>query len=139
VIDTDILVDALRRFSAGLDYVEEASQQRLLRISITSEMELIIGCRNRRELHRLERFLRRCTILGMTEAIATRTVSLLRHYRLSHGLSIADALIAASTLVYNETLYTKKCAPLPDDPRSHRRAPLLKAIRRGRFLLYACV
>ena len=100
-------MDALRRFSVGLDYVEEASQQGSLRISIISEMELIMGCRNRRELHRLERFLRRCTVLGMTEAIAARTVTLLRQYRLSHGLSITDALIAASALAYHETLYTK--------------------------------
>jgi len=110
VVDTDLLVDALRRFRAGLDYVEEASQQGALRVSIISEMELIIGCRNRGELHRLERFLRRCTILGMTEAIAVRTVTLLRQYRLSHGLAIPDALIAASALVYDETLYTKTCA-----------------------------
>ena len=107
MVDTDILVDALRRFSVGLDYVEEASQQGTLRISIISKMELIMGCRNRRELHRLERFLRRCTVLGMTEAIAARTVTLLRQYRLSHGLSITDALIAASALAYHETLYTK--------------------------------
>ncbi len=38
MLDTDILVDALRRFSAGLDYVEEAQQQGALRISITTEM-----------------------------------------------------------------------------------------------------
>lgn len=107
MVDTDIVVDALRGFSAGLDYVEEAGQQGALRISIASEMELIVGCRNWRELHRLERFLRRCTILGMTEAIAARAVALLRQYRLSHGLSITDALIAASALAYHEMLYTK--------------------------------
>src|SRR5712691_12938431 len=83
VFDTDMLVDALRGFSAGLDYVEEAEQQGALRISITTEMELIVGCRNRRELHRLERFLRRFTIMGMTEAIAARAVTLLRQHRLS--------------------------------------------------------
>jgi predicted nucleic acid-binding protein len=107
VFDTDILVDALRGFSAGLDYVEEAERQGALRISITTEMELIVGCRNRRELHRLERFLRRFTIMAMTEVIAARAVTLLRQYRLNHGLSITDALIAATTLEYNETLYTK--------------------------------
>jgi predicted nucleic acid-binding protein len=107
VVDTDILVDALRGFSVGLDYVEGASQQGTLRISIISEMELIVGCRNRRELRRLERFLRRCTILDMADVIAARTVTLLRQYRFSHGLSITDALIAASALAYNETLYTK--------------------------------
>jgi predicted nucleic acid-binding protein len=107
VIDTDILVDALRGFGPGLDYVENAGRQGMLHISITTEMELIVGCRNRRELHRVDRFLRRCTILGMTEVIATRAVILLRRYRLSHGLSINDALIAASALGYGDTLYTK--------------------------------
>src|SRR5712691_6975863 len=55
VFDTDMLVDALRGFSAGLDYVEEAEQQGALRISITTEMELIVGCRNRREQPRIRR------------------------------------------------------------------------------------
>jgi predicted nucleic acid-binding protein len=107
VVDTDILIDALRGFGLGLDYIEDAEQHGTLHISITTEMELIIGCRNRRELYRLERFLRRCTILAMTETIAARAVTLLRQYRLSHGLSITDALIAASALVYSDTLYTK--------------------------------
>jgi predicted nucleic acid-binding protein len=107
VLDTDILVDALRRFSAGLDYVEEAQQHGALRISITTEMELILGCRNHRELRRLERFLRRCTMLGITERIAEKAVILLRQYRLSHGLGMADALIAATALEHNDTLYTK--------------------------------
>jgi predicted nucleic acid-binding protein len=107
VFDTDIPVDALRGFSVGLDYIEEAEQQGALRISITTEMELIVGCRTRRELHRLERFLRRFTIMAMTEVIAARAVALLRQYRLSHGFSITDALIAATALAYNETLYTK--------------------------------
>ena len=34
-------------------------------------------------------------------------MTLLRQYRLSHGLSITDALIAASALVYSDILYTK--------------------------------
>ena len=107
MFDTDILVDALRGFSAGLDHVEEAEQQGALRFSITTEMELIVGCWNRRELHRLERFLRRFTIMAMTAAIAARAVTLLRQYRLRDGLSITDALIAATLLAYNETLYAK--------------------------------
>ena len=107
MFDTDILVDTLRGFSIGLDYVEEAEQQGALYISITTEMELIVGCQNRRELHRLERFLRRFTSLSMTAVIAARAVTLLRQHRLSHGLSITDALIAATALAYNETLYTK--------------------------------
>jgi len=122
VLDTDILVDALRRFQAGLDYVEEAEQRGALGISIATEMELIIGCRNRRELHRLELLLTRCTILGMTERITTRAAILLRQYRLSHGLQMIDALIAATALEHNETLYTKNV-------RHFRMIPGLRVIR----------
>lgn len=76
MVDTDILIDGLHGFGPGLDYIEDAEQHGTLHISITTEMELIIGCRNRRELYRLERFLRRCTILAMTETIAARAVTL---------------------------------------------------------------
>src|SRR5215831_570436 len=37
VLDTDLLIDALRGFGAGLAYLEEAEQQSTLRISITTE------------------------------------------------------------------------------------------------------
>jgi predicted nucleic acid-binding protein len=107
VLDTDILVDALRRFRAGLDYVARVEQQGTLRISIVTEMELIIGCRNYRELRRLERFLRRCMILGMAEMVATSAATLLRQYQLSHSLGMVDALIAATALAHDDTLYTK--------------------------------
>jgi hypothetical protein len=43
VVDTDILVDALRGFGPGLDYAEDAEQQGTLHISIATEMELIGG------------------------------------------------------------------------------------------------
>ena len=102
--------------------MEGAEQQDALRISITTEMELIIGCRNHRELRRLERFLRRWTILGMTERIAESAVTLLRQYRLSHGLGMVDALIAATALAHDDTLYTKNV-------RHFRMVPGLRVIR----------
>ncbi len=67
-------------------------------ISVVTEMELIVGCRNKTELRKLDRFLRRFQVVRLTEAISDRCVQLLRHYRLSHGLLIADAIIAATTL-----------------------------------------
>ena len=45
---TDICsIDALRGFGPGLDDIEDAEQHGTLHISITTEMELIIGYRNR--------------------------------------------------------------------------------------------
>jgi predicted nucleic acid-binding protein len=70
-------------------------------------MELIVGCRNKAELHDLELFLRRFQVLKITDQISDKAVDLLRQYRLSHGLLIADALIAATALEHGEPFITK--------------------------------
>ena len=63
MLDTDIVVDALRDFTLAIDYLEDVEQQGDLRIGRPTQMELLVGCRNRAELQRLERFLRRFIML----------------------------------------------------------------------------
>jgi predicted nucleic acid-binding protein len=70
-------------------------------------MELITGYRNSAELRRLRLFLERFEIRGLSATIGETAVELLYQYRLSHGLLLADALIAATALECGETLYTK--------------------------------
>ena len=122
MLDTDIVVDSLRDFTLAIDYLEDVEQQGELRISRPTQMELIVGCRNRAELQRLGRFLRRFTMLDLTESIGQSAVALLRQYRLRHGLLIIDALIAATALAHGETLYTKNV-------RHFRMIPGLRVIR----------
>lgn len=55
VVDTDILIDALRDMQEAVTTLEEIEERAI--ISIVTQMELIVGCRNARELRRLERFL----------------------------------------------------------------------------------
>ena len=98
-------------------------------------MELIQGCRNLAELRRVEQFLRRFAVRSLSELIGGIGTSLMRRYRLSHGLLLPDALIAATAIEYDVTLYTKNVRPLPDDPRSDGGAPLLKPSTAGRLLL----
>jgi predicted nucleic acid-binding protein len=122
VLDTDIVVDALRDFTLAIDYLEDVEQQGDLRISRPTQMELLVGCRNRAELQPLGRFLRRFTMIELTESIGQSAVALLSQYRLSHGLLIIDALIAATALAHGETLYTKNV-------RHFRMIPGLRVIR----------
>ena len=61
-------------------------------------MELFVGCRDKIEMMKVEGFLSRFQVLKITEQISDTAVGLLRQYRLSHGLLIADALIAATAL-----------------------------------------
>jgi predicted nucleic acid-binding protein len=70
-------------------------------------MELLVGCRNKAEVRKTERFLQRFRVLKLNEPISDTAVDLLRQYRLGHGLAIPDALIAATALVLNLPLITK--------------------------------
>lgn len=70
-------------------------------------MELIVGCRDKKELQSLTRFFKRFQILPLTEQISLKSVKLLERYRLSHGLLIPDSLIAGTAIENNEDFITK--------------------------------
>lgn len=97
-VDTDVLIDAARSVSEAVTCLERVEQNATLAISAITEMELIVGCRNKAELRSLEQFLARFRVLPLNEQVSDTAVDLLRRYRLSHGLLIADALIAATAL-----------------------------------------
>lgn len=106
LVDTDILIDAGRGSRAAVEFLEILEQSGQLVISIVTQMELIVGCRNKDELHVVNNFLRRFQIIPINEPTSQRAVDLLREYRLGHGLLIADALIAATALDGNCSLAT---------------------------------
>lgn len=97
-VDTDVLIDAARSVSEAVTCLERVEQNATLAISAITEMELIVGCRNKAELRSLEQFLARFRVLPLNEQVSDTAVDLLRRYRLSHGLLIADALIVATAL-----------------------------------------
>ena len=107
IVDTDILIDVGRGDTTAIACLQRLEQQTLVAVSAVTQMELIVGCRNKTELQDLESFLRRFQVLTLTEQISDRAVALLRQYRLSHGLLIADALIAATALEHAAPFITK--------------------------------
>lgn len=107
IVDTDVLIDAARNISDAVTCLEEVERQASLTISIVSEMELVIGCRNKAELRSLDKFLSRFRMVQLNEQTSEIAVDLLRRYRLSHGLLIADALIAATALSQGIPFITK--------------------------------
>ena len=107
IIDTDILIDASRNVSDAIDCLDRLEKGSKLAISVVTQMELIVGCRNKVELQRLKQFFNRFRIYKITEEISDQAIDLLQIYRLSHGLLIADSLIAATALEYGEPFITK--------------------------------
>ena len=107
LVDTDILIDAGRGAPEAVACLKDIKASSTLTISIVTQMELMVGCRNKSELQKLDKFLKQFQIVTLTEAIADRAVELLRSYRLSHGLLIADSLIAATALTLNVAFISK--------------------------------
>ena len=50
LIDTDILIDVGRDVQDAIDYLKRIEAQSSIGISVITELELIVGCRNKREL-----------------------------------------------------------------------------------------
>ncbi|MBW2593874.1 MAG: type II toxin-antitoxin system VapC family toxin [Deltaproteobacteria bacterium] len=107
VLDTDILIDAGRKDIDAITCLRKIEQQSSIAISSVTQMELIVGCGNKNELRDLEKFLKRFQVIKLNDYISDMTVSLLMRYRLSHGLLIADALIAATAISFRLPFVSK--------------------------------
>ncbi len=107
IIDTDILIDAGRGIQEAVNCLNAISVSTVPTISVITQMELIVGCRNKSELQKLAKFLEQFQIAPLDEPISSRAVALLHQYRLSHGLLIADSLIAATAVTLNLPLISK--------------------------------
>ena len=69
-------------------------------------VECLQGSKSNREKLIVESYLARFELLGLTTDISTRTIDLIRTYSNTHGLLLADALIAATCLEHSLTLVT---------------------------------
>jgi hypothetical protein len=107
IVDTDILIDAGRGVSEAITCLQDIERKSSLAAGVVTQMELFVGCRNKTELLEVERFLQRFQILPLAEPISDMAVDLLRQYRLSHGLLIPDALIAATAIVFDVPFISK--------------------------------
>jgi hypothetical protein len=85
-------------------------------------MELLVGCRNARAVARVQQFLRYARVMPINTVASYIAYHLMQSFSLSHGLLIPDALIAATALEYDGTLYTKNV-------RHFRMIPGLNVVR----------
>ena len=107
IIDTDILIDTARCIDEAVNCIQQIEDKSFLAVSAVTQMELMIGCRNKKEFKSLEHFLQRFEIISLNEEVSDTATSLLKKYRLSHGLLIPDALIAATAIITDTPLASK--------------------------------
>lgn len=104
LVDTDILIDTARGVLDAVSHLQRHEQGSVIGISTVTQLELLIGCRNRNEQRETARFLERFEVVRLSEQNA---VDLVLQYRLSDGLLLADALIAATVRSLDIPLATK--------------------------------
>jgi len=107
IVDTDIIIDVGRGIPEAVNCLQELKSTSRLAISIVTQMELIVGCANKSELRTLEKFLQQFDVITIDPPISDKAVDLLRLYRLSNGLLIADGLIAATAIIWNYPFISK--------------------------------
>ncbi|MDP3644906.1 MAG: type II toxin-antitoxin system VapC family toxin [Bacteroidota bacterium] len=69
-------------------------------------MELVQGTRNKKELIQLKKKLKAYHIIHFNEITSRLAIELIERHRLSHGLLIPDAIIAATAITFNLKLFT---------------------------------
>jgi predicted nucleic acid-binding protein len=107
IVDTDVLIDTALQINKAIDCLDGLEQNSMLAISVITQMELFVGCRNKTELGNTKRFLQRFQVLKLSDQISDKAIGLLLQYRLSHGLAIPDALIAATAIAFNQPFISK--------------------------------
>jgi predicted nucleic acid-binding protein len=107
LIDTDILVDDRRGLPNGVNFVAAQHAAGGIAISIVSAMELIAGCRDARDIRHLQTFLVAIAVVPLTGPVSIRALQWMEQFSLSNGLTIPDALIAATAYEQGLILYTK--------------------------------
>jgi predicted nucleic acid-binding protein len=102
--DTCILIDFVNGRSQQIAQLHTNNIQ--LFINPVIELELLQGARNKIEMRGLEKIVAMFHNVDLPSDVFQVARQLIKIYSLSHGLRLADALIAATALVYGLDLLT---------------------------------
>lgn len=111
LLDTDVLVDYLRGRTEAAAYLEARTEPLL--ISVITMAELFAGVRDGKDRRLLEHFLSAFEIVDLTGEIAREGGLYRRDYGPSHGVGLADALIAATAALRPARLVTLNARHFP--------------------------
>jgi predicted nucleic acid-binding protein len=118
LLDTNILIDYLRGRPDAIAWLEALEERPA--IAAISLLELYAGARGQRDERDIIALREQLACLPAGEAIAERAGAFLRHYRMSHGIDIPDAVIAATAEHHGLRLATLNVRHFPMFPKLKR-------------------
>ena len=114
LMDTDVLIDFLRGHPAAVELVRKEAHRILLPAIVAAE--LYAGVKGREELAALDRFVGLFRIVPITSALARAGGLHANKYKKSHGLGLADAIVAATAEAEGAELRTLNVKHYPMFP-----------------------
>ena len=102
--DTDVLIDFLRGYQKAVDFINDNASQIILSTIVIAE--LYAGVRGKQELTILNNFVSLFDVVPITSEIAKIGGLYKRDFGKSHGVGLADAIIAATCHSKNAQLKT---------------------------------
>jgi predicted nucleic acid-binding protein len=99
LLDSDVLIDYLREEPRAVAYLESITERAC--VSAITVGELYAGVREGEERVALDAFVRGFEVLPLDRETAQRGGLIRRDYGRSHGVGLADALLAATALVHD--------------------------------------
>jgi predicted nucleic acid-binding protein len=115
LLDTDVMIDVLRGYPPALAWLHSLDDD-VVALPGFVLMELIQGCRTKKEQQSLTTELDAYTILWPNHSDCNDAVKLFTKYRLSHSIGIIDVLIGQLSLSFDLPLHTfnkKHYEPIP--------------------------
>ena len=105
VFDTNIFIYAHKKYATAQELLINTEDRA---ISTVTYMEYVPFCRNKKELFEFNKLLKNFDfkIYEIDKKISFKARQLVEQLALSHSMEMADALIAATALVYDELLCT---------------------------------
>jgi hypothetical protein len=116
LLDTDVLVDFLRGYSKAVKYIKTHSEEAV--ISAIAVAELYAGVRDT-ERRQLDDFIALFNVLPISQEIAKTGGLYKQQFFKSHGIGLADAIIAATSVIHELELKTLNT----------RHYPMIKGLR----------
>jgi predicted nucleic acid-binding protein len=105
IIDSDVLIWYLRGNESARAVVESHIP---FSISVVTYMEIMQGMKNKSEMKIFQKQIQgwNINILQIDKEISSRAMFYVQEYALSHSITLADGLIAATAVQNGETLLT---------------------------------
>lgn len=111
LVDTDVLIDFLRGRDEAVSYIQNHVDRLILSAIVVAE--LYAGVKGDPEVEVLDQFVESCEVVPVTAEIARAGGFLRRDYGKSHGVGLADAVIAATAQALDAELGTLNVKHFP--------------------------